>query len=214
MDNPLDRIEDTFELEMPARESLDDSIDAILPKIRPLSEDLREQQFYSMPGGKPWLEIRDDPSFLESVLHFFNVGGEYLLSVDGNVTRGRWRLLDGTNKIIIEQGGGGKSGGKGGSDSHWDKQDGGGDKQPSKSELYELAFLNKHFFILKKHGDQKRKGNRKYLVLGFEPAVKGLKWKDIVELMYDDFRGQWGTFHYLVIGAIILGAIIAFFSLR
>jgi hypothetical protein len=195
MNNPLDRIEDSFELEIPARESMDDYLDTILPQIRQFSEDLREQKFYSMSGGKPWLEIRDDPGFQEAVLHFFNEGSEYLQSVDGNVSRGRWRLLDGTNKIIIEQSGGG-----------------GGDKEPARSELFELAFLNQQFFVLKKHGDQQRKGRKKYLVLAFEPVVKGLKWKDVIELMYNEFRSQWGTFQYLLVAAVILAIIVVLFS--
>lgn len=210
MNNPLDRIEDSFELEIPARESMDDYMDTILPQIRQFSEDLREQKFYSMPGGKPWIEIRDDPGFQESVLHFFNEGGEYLQSVDGNVTRGRWRLLDGTNKIIIEQGGGKGSGGdnKGKDGGH----QGGGDKEPSRSELFELAFLNLHFFVLKKHGDQQRKGRKKYMVMAFEPAVKGLKWKDVIELMYNEYRSHWGTFQYLMLAAIVLVIIVILFS--
>ncbi len=185
MDNPLQKIDQTFEVNLPHKQSLDEYLDTMLPEVRHLSEDLRELNYYVMEGGKPWLEIRDDPGFQETVLHFFNDGGEYLQSVDGNVSRGKWRLLDSTNKIIIEQGG--------------------RSNDPSKSELYELAFLNSNFLILKKHGDQSRKNKRKYLFLGNEGAIRGLKWLDCVELLFNEYRNQWGSFqNYIVIAVVIL----------
>ncbi len=48
--------------------------------------------------------------------------------------------------------------------------------------------------------------------MGFEPAIKGLKWKDVVELMYNEYRNQWGTFQYVLIGAVILVIIVVLFS--
>lgn len=191
MNTPFDDIEETFEIDLPLKESLDSSIDAILRDIRPLSEDLREQKFYVMPGGKPWMEIRDDPGFQEAVLHFFNEGGEYLQSVDGNVSRGKWRLLEGTNKIMIEQGG--------------------NERNPGKSELFELAYLDARFFILRKHGNQFKKG-RKYFFMGFEPLVRGLKWKDCVDLLYNEFRSQWGAFQYVLIIAVIIVIAVVLFT--
>jgi len=195
MENPLDKLEETFEMDLPVpkAQTLDAYLDEVLDDIHKLSEDLREQRFYVDSGGKPWLEVRDDPGFQESVLHFFNPNGEYPQSVDGNVHRGKWRLLDGTNKIIIEQGG--------------------SDRQPNRSELFELAFLNNYFFILKKHGNQARKKKSKYLVMGYEPYVNGLKWKDFVDLMYNEFRGKWGTFLYFIVVAVIILIFVVAFSM-
>lgn len=210
MNKALENIGDEFEIALPNKEKLDDYLDMILPGIRKFSEDLREMENYVIAGGKPWLEIRDDPGFQETVLHFFNEGGEYLQSVDGNVTRGRWRLLDATNKIIIEQGGGG-GGNKGGGNRSGGGKGGGGN--PSKSELFELAFLNKQFFILKKHGDQFGKRNRKYKVMGYEGAIRGLKWKDCIELLFNEYRNQVGPFNYLVIAAIVLVVIVILLSI-
>ena len=215
MNNPLQNIDQTFEINLPEHKSLDEYLDKeVLPNIRHLSEDLKETKFYVVEGGKPWMEIQDDPGFQESVLHFFNEGGEYLKSVDGNVSRGRWRLLDQTNKIIIEQGGGrgggGQSGGQGGGGRSGGGKGGGGN--PSKSELYELAFLNAQFFILKKHGDQSRKGRRKYFFMGYEGTVRGLGWYDCVELLYNEYRNQWSSFNTIVVVAIVLLVIIFFLS--
>ncbi len=183
----LDKIGRTFSVELPYFESLEEGLDFVIPAVQPWGEDLKEMEFYVQPGGKPWLEIRDDESFHEAVLHFFNTGGEYLQSVDGNVSRGKWRLLDGTNKIIIEQG--------------------------NKVELFELAFLSEFFFLLKKHGNQHRKGKKKYLILGFEPHVTGLEWRDFVELLFNTYRRQQGMFRTIIILFLILVAIIVLFSI-
>ena len=187
MENPLDRIEDTFEVNLPVPEdnSLEGYLEATLRDLWQFSEDLRETEYYVSPGGKPWLEITDDPNVQESILHFFNEGGEYLLSVEGNVTKGKWRLLDGSNKLIIEKG------------QHL-------------SELYELAFLNQYFFVLRKHGSHRKKG--KYLFLGYEPVANKLRWRDAVDMMYDTYRGKQTTFSYLVIFVVLIGAIAAAFS--
>lgn len=193
MDNPLQDIDKTFEQNLPERRNLNEYLSKdILPNIRHLGEDLREKKFYVVDGGKPWLQITDDVRAQEMVLHFFNDGGEYLRSVDGNVSRGRWRLLDQTNKMILEQGGG-----KG---------------DPSKSELYELAFLNNYFFILKKHGSDNYGRPAKYLVMGYEGTVRGLSWLDCMELLYNEHRNEWSSFNSIVVIAVVILVILFFLS--
>lgn len=185
----IDQVSRTFSVELPKRETLDDYLDMVLPVVRPWGEDLRETKFYSASGGKPWLEIKDDEHFQEAVLHFFNDNGEYLQSVEGNISKGRWRLLDGTNKMILEQGGG------------------------NRTELYELAFLTNAFFILKKHGYQTgRRGKGKYFVMGFEPYVKGIQWRDYVELIFNTYRTQQGSYQNLIIILIVIAVIVILFS--
>ncbi|MEO1262365.1 MAG: hypothetical protein AAFZ15_26400 [Bacteroidota bacterium] len=192
MDNPLQDIDKTFERNLPAHQNLNDYLfKEVIPQIRHLSEDLREEKFYVLEGGKPWLEITDNPNAQEAVLHFFNTNGEYLKSVDGNVSRGRWRLLDQTNKMIIEQGGGGKG-------------------DPNKNELYELAFLNPQFFILKKHSGKTK--TPKFLFLGYEGTVRGLKWLDCVELLYNEYRNEWSSFNTIVVVAVVIIVLLFFLS--
>jgi hypothetical protein len=195
MDNPLEKIEETFELDLPTSKAptLDSHLDQILPEMFRLSEDLRETEHYVSPGGKPWLEVKDDSGFQEWVLHFFNENGEYLQSVDGNITKGHWRLLDGTNKMIIEQG---------------------SEKHPVRSELFELAFLNANFFILKKHGNQLLKGRHKYFAMGYEPYIRNIKWRDYVELLYNERRNQFGLFQVLLIVLVLIVVAFIFYSLR
>jgi hypothetical protein len=163
--------------------SFDDHLDYILPKIIPYGEDLREGVFWL---SMRWQEIREDEGFHEALLHIFNPGGEYLLVVDGNIIKGSWRQLNDNNSMIIELGG--------------------------KSELFDLRYLNSNFMVLSKHGDQARKGQRKYFLLAREGAVKGahgtLDWRNVMESMYNVWRENslslWAWFIFiLIIGAMI-----------
>lgn len=185
--NLLDSLTRSFSLELPVMETMDEYLDLIIPLVRPWGEDLYEEEYYI---DTRWLEVRDNDSFHESVLHIFRPENEYLNSIDGNIHRGVWRKLDQSNTLILEQTAG---------------------STVVKSELYDLAFLNKDFFILKKHGDQKRKGFKKYFVMGRENYIRGLEWKDVVELLFNRYRNnrQWIFF---VVFIVIVIAVVVFFS--
>lgn len=179
----LDKLSRSLNVELPERDSFKEYLDLILPEIRQWGEDLYETDYYVGDGGKPWLEFRDSMNFHEAVLHFFNPNGEYLQSVDGNVMRGKWRLIEGTNKMIIDMG--------------------------SKSELYELAYLDSDFFILRKHGNR----TSQYFTMAFEPYYRGLEWKDYVEALFNKYRANHGSYKSVigVIAVIIL--IVILFSI-
>ncbi|MCP3928236.1 MAG: hypothetical protein GY705_03950 [Bacteroidetes bacterium] len=184
MENPIiDKLSRSFNVELPFLESMDEYLDFIIPHIRGWGEDLHENKYYKK---KPWAEIRDDESFHDSIVHFFNDEGEYLKSVNGDIIKGNWRFLESANKLIIEE-----------------KED---DEEVISSELFDLAFLNSQFFILRKHGNQKRLGRSKYFVLAFEPIAKKLEWRDTMELLFNQYRSNNNL--YVVI-AVILGIIIA-----
>lgn len=186
MENKItENISRSFELPLPDGATMDQQLDAIIPKIRPWGEDLYEQQYYL---DTRWLEIRDDEEFHESVLHIFRDEEEYLISIDGNITQGVWKILSRSNTLIIEKVAGGSV---------------------ITSELYDLAFLNKDFFILRKHGNQIRKGGKKYFVLARERAVRGLEWRDVMELLYNQYRNN-STYVVALIALVI--AVIAIFG--
>ena len=181
MDNKIvDTVSRSFEVELPQANTLDQYLDFIIPQIYQWGEDLGETKHYVAPGGKPWLEFRDSENFHEAVLHFFNEGGEYLQVVNGNISKGRWKLLGDTNKLIIEQG--------------------------NRSELFILGFLSETFFILKKHG----RGT--YLVMGYEPRVAGLEWRDYVESLFNTYRENESNTKTTLIVIIVIVAIIVLFS--
>lgn len=186
----LDKLFRAFSVELPYRDTMEEYLETILPVIRPWSEDLLEEEFFI---GKAWQEIRDNENFHETVLHFFNEGNEYLQSVDGNVHKGLWRLMPpGSNKILVEQMANGAA---------------------VKSELYDLAYLDDYFFILKKHGDQERKGRPRFFVMGFEPTVGGLEWRDTMELLFNKYRSNNQFYRNIFILVVLIVIIIALFSL-
>ena len=195
MDNKLtENIARQFELPLPGGATMDQQLDAIIPKVKPWGEDLYETNYYV---GTRWLQIEDDDDFHESILHIFfdeehaTEEGErvrtYLISIDGNITKGIWKVLDRSNTLILE-----KIDDEGGS---------------FVSELYDLAFLNKDFFILKKHGDQRRKGGKKYFVLAREGAVRGLEWRDVMELLYNQYRNNSTYIVFLVALVVLVGIV-------
>ncbi len=143
--------------------NMDDHLDFIIPKVIPYGEDLREEIYWLTVR---WKEVRDDETFHEAVLHIFNPGGEYLLSVDGNVMKGAWRQVGSSNSMLLEIGG--------------------------RTELFDLRFMNEDFLILTKHGDQGRKNQRRYFCLVREPASKGsigdMDWRNLMEKLFNIWR--------------------------
>lgn len=181
----LDNASGLFKLDLPEKETMDQYLDFILPKVRQYSEDVRERPYFE---DVRWKEVREGDTFHESVLHILRPGGEYLLTVDGNIQKGGWKQLGDYNTIILEIG--------------------------AKSELFDLVFLNGVFLILKKHGDQVRKGNRKYFVLANEQVTWGpngpLEWRDLMELLYNTYRENNNPFTMIVAVILILGAILIY----
>ncbi len=128
--------------------TMDQHLDFILPKIIPYGEDLREEQYWI---GKRWKEVRDDEGFHEAILHIFNNGGEYLLSLDGNL-------------------------------------------------------------VLTKHGDQGRKGQRRFFCLIHERSAyspKGeLDWRNVMEKMFNVWRENSLSLWAWLVFIAILGLIV------
>ncbi|MBL7776631.1 MAG: hypothetical protein JNK89_11555 [Saprospiraceae bacterium] len=164
--------------------TMDQHLDFIVPKIIPYGEDLGEEEFWL---DKRWKEVRDDEGFHEAILHIFSRGGEYLLSLDGNLIKGTWRRLGAENSLIIEVAG--------------------------RSELFDLRFMNNDFIVLTKHGDQARKGQRKYFCLIHERASRGsrgqeLDWRNVMEKLFNVWRdnslGIWAWLFFIgLIGMIV-----------
>ena len=175
----FDTITNAFERkeELAYFDKLDDYLDHLLPQVRPWGEDLKEREFYV---GESWLEVRDDDNFNDIILHVFQENGDYLVSTNGTVKKGKWQLLnENENKMLIEMG--------------------------VASDLYELAFLDNNYLVLKKHGNQLRLGKKKYFVMGKESEISDLVWREYVEKMFEEYRQ--GSTTYIVIGIIFLIAL-------
>ncbi|MBK8557031.1 MAG: hypothetical protein IPL65_15225 [Lewinellaceae bacterium] len=109
-----------------------------------------------------------------------------MLSIDGNVIRGTWKQLEAYNSLILEIGG--------------------------RSELFDLRFLNGDFMVLTKHGDQDRKGQRRYFFLAHEPVasvgLRDLDWRNLMEKLFNVWRDNsislWAWFIFIVILGFII----------
>jgi hypothetical protein len=163
--------------------NMDQHLDFIIPKVIEYGEDLREEQFWL---SKRWKEVRDEDGFHESILHIFNPGGEYLLALDGNLVKGSWRKLGDYNSLIIEISG--------------------------RNELFDLRFLNGDFMVLTKHGDQGRKGQRRFFVLVHESESRAggreLDWRNLMERMFNTWRENslslWAWFLFVIVIGVVI----------
>lgn len=187
-----------FRLELPHKETMEEYLDFILPKVRKTSLNLGNTEVYT--NGKYWLEISDDDNAHESILHMF--GNEespdpksdeksYKYSVDGNMLSGQWARM-GKSSIFIKVNG-------------------------VEFVMYDLVFLNSDFFILKKHGNHK---GAKYLFLASENKISRqyewydalgrqrekvkLEWRDIMEMLFDIYRYDYGFIAASIIVVIVL----------
>ena len=179
----IDKITRSFSVELPVVQTMDDYLDNILPLIRPWSEDLYEEDYYM---NIRFLEVRDDEHFHETILYIFRPKGELMVVRDGDISGARWKTLPNSNTMILDAG--------------------------NRSELYDLAFMNSDFFILRKHGDQARKGMRKYFVLGRESLVGRLEWRDMMELMFSLYRSNSSVIVYVAILVVVCGGYYYFFD--
>jgi hypothetical protein len=177
--------------ELPEHDTMDDYIDYLLDFVRPYSEDLSEKEFFL---EKRWLEISDRDDDTNIVMHVFKPefspsgmgGGEmgYMRVVNGNVSMGNWSTISDTNTMLLREGG------------HF--------------ELFDMAFMNGDFIILKKHRNQHTPIlGSKYLVFAREEMVKSddsvMPWLDILEILFNVYRQN--NFYIVVVGLLIIIAI-------
>jgi len=181
----LEKISQAIGDDMPQADNMDAYLKVIIPKVRQYGEDLREENFYL---GKPWLEISDDERHHHVILHFFNEGGEYLQSTDGDISAGSWRYLDSANKFMING-----------------RNDGG-------PELFDLAFLDGEYFILKKHGRQWKKDRTNYFVLIHERVGSRLEWRDAIIKLYKKTQNFNSLYSVLAIIILLIIAIVIVLS--
>lgn len=181
----LDTVTGLFELNLPTDlQTLDQHIEFIIPRVQSWSEDLWEEKFYI---NKRWKEIRDADTYHEVVLHMFMQGGEYMVVIDGDITKGTWRYIKETNTFIVEYGG--------------------------KSSLFDLVFLNGDFFILRKHGDQTRKGRQKYYIYGNEKSTGKLDWRNAMEKLFSLYREN-SNFTIRLLAVIVIIVFVIFYTIN
>jgi hypothetical protein len=171
------------------------SINPPLPKFNSLDEGIDYLLYYV--GGysdslgdkqvyieKRWVEVRDQVDFQENVLHVFRENGTYNHILNGDISAGSWELAMGG--FVWKFGG--------------------------RNELYQLVFLNEDFFILKKQGNHYR-APRKYVVLVQERLARGKEWTDLLDVLYELYKGN-SNYILLLVMFFIAVAVLFFFSLQ
>ena len=175
----LNYVQEIYELEMPEINSLEEGVD----KIHPLVKGYSEEGFAS---GKflevRWAEIHDTDNVHEAVFHLFREGGEYMVVVDGNISKGTWKTIG--KSLNLEYGG--------------------------KNELFEFLYLDDEFFIMQKHGNQARKGMKKYVIYGVEGKSAALDWRNYMQKWYDLYRNSTSLQRNILIVVIIIILFVVF----
>lgn len=196
-----------FNLELPYHDTMEEYLDFIIPFIKNKSLKLDDTEAYL---DKYWLEVRDDDDAHEVILHVFkpeeepintSTGGdsdthEYLYSVDGNVKKGSWLYLP-DNSMIIKN---------------------------FEHKMYNLAFLNHDFLILKEAGNPAVHSKR-YKVLAREKLISQqfkwydslgrageamrLEWREVMELLFNIYR--YNSFYIFAVAFLVVIVIIIFY---
>lgn len=168
--------------------TLDEYLDDVIGIVKGNSDDLREEGVYT---NKPWVEVRDDENFHELVFHFFSPqptedeDKEYLRTVDGEVEQGKWRYVG--NKLFI------------------------GDEDYDKTLVYELAFMDSEFMILKLLANPKKfsqENTPKYFVLAVEKLGRKLEWLDLVKYLFEKYQSNNLTFYLIAIFIVLIALIL------
>ena len=156
--------------------SLDDTLDALLPHVRPYSEDVREFWFWQ---DKSWLEF-SDADFTEQIIHVFkrkkssnkevdeegNAWKVYERVEKGDAEFGEWKEFLNYNRIEVKFRGG--------------------------IQVYDVDFINDDFMVLRKLGHQVKEGKRKYIALGHEITTSKYTWAKYCEDLYwSVIGGNW-----------------------
>jgi hypothetical protein len=163
-------IYNTLRTDLPHRNTIEEYLEYILPKVKRFSEDLHEIEFYI---EKQWAEVDDDVLITEKLVHIFkpeqepgeikvkdeDQGSPYLLSKDGDIVKGKWSYIRSGGFII---------------------------KVLQQYELYDLAFLGDDFFVLKKKRSDG--AGSKYLFLVNEKLADNHDWRELMELLFDIYR--------------------------
>lgn len=183
-DRLLDKIAEPFNINLPEKETMEQTIDAYLPAVKKFSEkDLTDE---NSPLYKvDWIKMSDKPGMTTISMHtFIRASNEIRIANDGVMDGLVFRVLN-SKRVIIGQ------------SMHRD------------AFLYELAFLDNDFFILKQHGNEANFRKGKYLFFCREGIGDKLTWNQALEKMVDRYRNnEFPWVLIAVIAAIVLGVLV------
>lgn len=180
-DRLLDKIAEPFNLQLPEYATLEEMIDNVLPAVAQFSEP------NLLPEDSPlytinWVRMSDRPGATEVQLYTFQdyMRGEIRVVIDGKVDAQAYEVEESGERIII------------------------GQSVMRDSFLYELAFLDEDFLILRRHGNAANI-NERYLFFCREALGTRLTWNEALERLVDKYRNS--QFPLLAVGLVVAALI-------
>lgn len=178
----LDKIAEPFNIQLPERSSMEQTLDEILKVIRPNSNAIGEEDYFL---NRPMLQLSDSLADTDTKLWIFRGGGgsgSILKTMNEKVDQGSWSVVEGTQKVIVSAGFG--------------------------QVMYTLAFLDADFLILQRYGTSRVTTVPKYLVLANERIAARMEWNEALESLYAKYRNTNSSF--LVIALLVFLVILIF----
>jgi hypothetical protein len=176
------------EIDLTPQKSLDEQLEILLknyPSVLPF------EKLQALLSSQRWTEIH--PYMEENkILHLFDPMGEYIYSINGNITKGKYKLLISSQTLVLE-----KCNAEG---------------SILTAELFELVYADQNYLFLSKHGDQRSFDQRKFLALGEESEVSNKSLEEIMEELGKESYFQFSTLFWVLVMLLLAGAIL-FFSL-
>ena len=179
----LDKIAEPFNIQLPERSTMDKTIDTILKEIVKNSNALKETEYWV---NRQWIEKSDDLADNSVKLFIFQEDGKIMISTNGKISYQSWKIVPGTQKITIGP-------------------------SPGSGELYNLAFLDGDFLIIRRHGDP-RAHKRRYRMWVNERTAGRLEWNEALEMLYSKYRNT--STPFIVAALLVVLTILLFFALR
>ena len=180
-DRLLDKIAEPFNLHLPEYETMEAMIDGILPAVAKFSEpDFLEEA--SPLYANDWVKMSDRPGATTVEMYRFQgeSRGEIRTVSDGAIGSLAYEVEESGKRIII------------------------GESIMRGSFLYELAFMDTDFLILKRHGNAANIAVR-YLFFCREAIGVRLTWNEALERLVDKYRNS--QFPLLAVGLTVAALI-------
>ena len=182
-DRLLDKIAEPFNLNLPEYASMEEMIDNLLPVVGRYSDaSLADENaaIYKVD----WVKMTDVPGVKVVSLHTFMANsGEVRIANDGKMDAMSFKVLN-AKRVIV------------------------GQSIHREAYLYELAFMDNDFLILKRHGNEANFQSGKYLFYCREAIGTRLEWHEALEQIADKYRNNnFPWWIVVMVLAIVVGAL-------
>ena len=184
-DRLLDKLAEPFNLKLPEYTSMHEMIEEVLPAVRRFSEPALDADDSPLFRNN-WVRMTDNVGDNVVHLHTFQSNGNIRVANDGELDSYVYELVN-SKRIII------------------------GESLHRGSFLYELAFMDNDFLILKRHGNDANFEN-KYLFYAVEHIGTRLTWDEALEKIVAKYRNSEMPWGLVVVVLLVMVALLLYFS--